>query len=239
MSHRFLASPLLVLLLVAGCGGDSPVNPDPEPDPVARLIVLEPDRDNTLFEDPTGQLSNGKGSFLFAGVTDPKNNSLTRRALVHFDLQVIPPGTVIDSVEFVLTMDRTIVRDVEVKLHRVLNSWGEGDSDAPFAEGMGTQAEVDDATWLHRRFDQIDWDSPGGDYSFQATATQTVGIDRGTYVWKSSTLTQDVRGWIVNPGINFGWIVIADENAGITAKRFGSREEEAANRPKLRIFFQG
>lgn len=50
-------------------------------------------------------------------------------------------------------------------------------------------------------------------------------------------MVQDVQGWLDDPTNNFGWIVIADESTHTTAKRFGSREEASANRPKLLIYF--
>ena len=44
-----------------------------------------------------------------------------------------------------MNMSRTIAGPVDVNLHRVLNAWGEGASDAFGQEGGGTAAEAGDA----------------------------------------------------------------------------------------------
>lgn len=227
---------IAVLFLVLGCSSDSPVTPDPDPGPVDGQIVLDPDRDNSLFEDPAGALSNGKGQFLFAGIT---KDTLSRRALVRFDVAgaSIPSDATIDSVHFELRMDRTIVGNTAVTVHRVTADWGEGASDAPFAEGTGAPSEDGDVTWIHRFFNGPLWATPGGDFVAQPSATATVGDEVRVYVWRGSQLLQDVLGWRSAPQDNFGWMVIGEEGNDITAKRFGSREDIPANRPKLRVFF--
>jgi hypothetical protein len=47
-------------------------------------VVLTADKDNTLYESPTGSLSNGAGSYLFGGVTGQPG---IRRTLVHFNVR--------------------------------------------------------------------------------------------------------------------------------------------------------
>lgn len=226
---------VIALLLASACS--DPSEPPIDPPVEGADVILDPARDNTLFEDPAGELSNGAGQFLFAGMT---RDTLSRRALVHFDVAGggIPAGSVIDSVQLVLRMDRTIVGDIDVAIHRVTANWGEGASDADFAEGTGAQSETGDATWIHRFYDTDPWTTPGGDFDPVASATQTVGDEVRTYAWGSTArMVGDVQGWLDQPTSNFGWIIIADESTHTTAKRFGSREEASANRPKLRIFY--
>jgi len=230
-----LAPALAMLILVAACSDAS--GPPIEPPVEGADVVLDPAKDNTLFEDADGELSNGTGQFLFAGMT---RDTLSRRALVQFDVAGggVPPGSVIDSVQLVLRMDRTIVGDIGVAIHRVTADWGEGASDADFAEGTGAQAETGDATWVHRFYATDNWTTPGGDFVAAPSATQTVGDVVRTYAWGSTPqMVTDVQSWLDQPASNFGWIVIADESTHTTAKRFGSREEASANRPKLRIFY--
>ena len=226
---------LVAVALISACS--DPSGPPVEPPVAGADVVLDPAKDNTLFEDPAGALSNGAGQFLFAGMT---RDTLSRRALVQFDVAGggVPAGAVIDSVQLVLRMDRTIVGDIDVAIHRVTADWGEGSSDADFAEGTGAASQAGDATWIHRFFDTQAWTTPGGDYVAAPSATQTVGDVVRTYAWGSTpTMVADVQGWLDQPGTNFGWIIIADESTHTTAKRFGSREEAEANRPKLRIFY--
>jgi hypothetical protein len=54
-------------------------------------------------------------------------------------------------------------------------------------------------------------------------ASQTVGSALGDYDWSSTaTSVADVQGWLDNPSQNFGWILIGNEGADGTAKRFNS-----------------
>ena len=58
-------------------------------------------RDNTLYQDPTGTLSDGAGQFFFSGTTAA---SAVRRGLLWFDLSSIPTGSTINSVTVTLHM---------------------------------------------------------------------------------------------------------------------------------------
>src|SRR5262245_47550437 len=58
-------------------------------------VTLAPQKDNTLFEDPKGTLSNGHGVYLYTGLTGVAG---LRRGLLAFDLSSIPTGaTVTDA----------------------------------------------------------------------------------------------------------------------------------------------
>ena len=197
-------------------------------------LVLDPSKDNTLFEDDNGALSGGMGEFLFAGVTDI---GALRRALIHFDVSGIPAGVTLDSVKLRLIMSRTIVGPFTVRLHRVLADWGEGASNPAAQEGNGAPSEIGDATWIHTFFDTDLWNTPGGD--FDATASASRSVDQnGSYTWGSTTrMVADVQGWRDDPANNFGWIVIGDESEDRTAKRFDSRQRPSTNRPKLLLFW--
>ncbi len=218
---------------------DNPAEPPPNNggnDPPTS-VALRPDRDNTLFEDAAGQLSNGAGQFIFAGVT---NQPRIRRALLHFDVSgsAIPAGSTVDRVTLTLHMSRTAGGATTVSLHRLTRSWGEAGSDATGAEGTGTTAVAGDATWIHAFADTTSWASPGGDFVSGATASTTVQ-GTGFYTWStSSSMVSDVQSWLDNPAANFGWIVIGDEGGPLTAKRFDSRENAIAeNRPTLTVFY--
>lgn len=197
-------------------------------------------RDNTLYEHSTGAVSNGSGSHFFAGRNNRPQDSI-RRGLIAFDLiEAVPPGAKIDSVTLQLHMSRTNAGAGEhtINLHRVLAPWGEGVSDAQFEEGGGAPATGGDATWVHTFFDTTMWTTVGGDFSPTISAGQAVA-DTGFYAWGSTAgMVSDVQAWVDNPLQNFGWILLGDEAAGQSAKRFDSREHEtAAYRPVLHIYF--
>src|SRR5262245_747007 len=91
-------------------------------------VTLAAVADNTLFESVSGSLSNGKGSFLFAGNTA---DGELRRGLIKFDVaSAIPSGATINSVSLQLHMSKTAGSAESIALHRVLADWGEGTSDA-------------------------------------------------------------------------------------------------------------
>ena len=71
----FTATVLLTLLLAPGGWAQM-------------TATLNPTKDNTLYEDLSGGLSNGAGSHLFAGVTAA---GAARRAVLAFDLAAPSP----------------------------------------------------------------------------------------------------------------------------------------------------
>jgi hypothetical protein len=161
-----------------------------------------------------------------------------RRALLEFDVEsVIPAGSQITAVRLVLNMNRTIAGPTDMTLHLVTQEWGQGTSTpSGGGGGSGGPAATDDATWLHTFFNTATWTTPGGDFVAGASATNTVD-QSGVYTWASTAqLVADVQGWIDTPGSNHGWILIGDESASPTAKRFGSNEAIAGQaRPRLTV----
>lgn len=201
----------------------------------ANIINIMPSKDNTLYEyDPAeGDNSNGAGFHFFAGETAM---SELRRGVLAFDIAAsIPPGSTITGVSLSLNMSRTPTNTVYlVELHKLLADWGEGTSVAPGEEGDGAPATPNDATWRHRFFDTIFWTTEGGDFSATVSASQSVG-PVGHYMWNSAQMVADVQSWLDNPASNFGWLVLGDETAIATAKRFDTRE--SASPPVLTIEF--
>ena len=201
-------------------------------------VVLESQKDNTLYENAGGTLSNGAGQFLFAGRTSTLSGQLIRRGLLNFDLSSIPTGSTIDSVDLTLFMSRSISGTQNVNVHELIVDWGEGSSNAGGQEGGGAAASAGDATWIHT-FSATDfWATAGGDFDAAASASQAVG-GIGSYTWNSSSnLVADVQGWLDNSASNFGWSLVGEESVGTTAKQFFSRENaDVANRPTLTVNF--
>lgn len=202
----------------------------------AEVISIEPARDNTLYEDAQGSLSNGAGMHLFAGRTADRNGGLIRRGLLQFDVAAaVPAGATVSAVTLQLNMSMTIALTENVSLHRVTADWGEGTSRAPSGEGGGGVASAGDATWVHTFFDAGQWTNPGGDFAAAPSASAAVGLP-GTYTWgTTAAMVADVQGWIDEPETNFGWMLIGEESTVTTAKRFDARESPPANRPRLII----
>src|SRR2546423_8728892 len=200
----------------------------------ANIINITPSKDNTLYEyDPAeGDHSNGAGFHFFAG-----ENAMgeIRRGVVAFDISGnVPLGSAITAVSLSMNMSMTPAGAITVELHKLLADWGEGTSHAPMGEGDGAPATPNDATWRHRFFDSIFWMTQGGDFSATVSASQSVG-GVGQYTWSSAQMVADVQSWLDNPASDFGWLVLGDETAIATAKRFDTRE--SASPPMLTIQF--
>jgi hypothetical protein len=201
----------------------------------AGTVNIMPSKDNTLYEyDPAeGDHSNGAGFHLFAG---ENGQGELRRGVLAFDIAgTIPPGSTITAVSLSMNMSMTPAGTLTVELHKLLADWGEGTSHAPMGEGDGAPATPNDATWRHRFFDSVFWTTQGGDFSATVSASQSVG-STGHYTWTSAQMVADVQSWLNNPASNFGWLVLGDETAIATAKRFDTRE--SASPPILTIEFR-
>ena len=202
----------------------------------ANIVNIMPSKDNTLYEyDPAeGDHSNGAGFHFFAG---ENGMGELRRGVLAFDVAgTIPPGSTIIAVTLSMNMSMTQAGAVTVELHKLLADWGEGTSHAPMGEGDGAPATPNDATWRHRFFDTVFWTTQGGDFSATVSASQSVDTS-GHYTWSSAQMVADVQSWLDNPASNFGWLVLGDETAIATAKRFDTRE--SASPPILTIEFTG
>ena len=216
--------PALILAAALGCTAATLT--------MAATISIMPSKDNTLYEyDPAeGDHSNGAGFHFFAG---ENGMGELRRGVLAFDIAgSVPPGSTITAVSLTMNMSMTPAGALTVELHKLLADWGEGTSHAPMGEGDGAPATPNDATWRHRFFDTVFWTTQGGDFSATVSASQSVG-GVGQYTWSSAQMIADVQSWVNNPASNFGWLVLGDETAIATAKRFDTRE--SASPPVLTI----
>jgi uncharacterized repeat protein (TIGR01451 family) len=205
------------------------------------VLSLAPRADDTLYQDPAGQLSNGAGQHFYVGDTAQPANSI-RRGILAFDLSAVPAGSVIHSATLTLHMSLTRGGTQDVSLHRTLKNWGEGTSNAAggspgSGEGDGAQAAPRDVTWLYTFFNTARWATAGGDFAATVSASTSVnGV--GAYQWTGSGIAADVQQWVDHPATNFGWILTGDEATKGNAKQFDTRENSTPpNRPVLVIDF--
>lgn len=214
------------------------------PPALSDSVTLGASTDNMLVESAAGDLSNGAGGALAAGRTGQAVGSI-RRGLIAFDLTgQVPGGSTITSVELTLYLSRSATDSAyDVALYRALAAWGEGTSNSDGTGGhgggiIGAPAAPGDATWLHRFYPTVFWQTPGGDFAGAASATTSVGID-ASYGWgATSELVADVQAWVANPAANFGWVIVGNESTVVTAKAFHTHEYATAEeRPALTIGF--
>ena len=209
----------------------------------ADTITLDPAKDNTLYEEPNGLLSNGAGEYFFAGKTGSFNQFRVRRGLIAFDIAGgVPKGASITGATLTLHLSAAAPGsgNQPIALHRLTADWGEGESDAGVPGGSGALAMAGDATWLHTFFDTDLWKSPGGDFDSNASATSLTGTALGEFpTWSSTEMIADVQTWLDDPTTNFGWLLFGNESEAQTARRFDTRENvEPSFRPMLEIEFE-
>lgn len=149
-----------------------------------------------------------------------------RRALMRFDLSQIPAGAVINSATLRVTVVRDPLSPVNsiFEIRRILQSW--------------TETGV---CWNSRTSAQTPWQVPGvtgsADSASSASSAVAVGsVDFTDYTFSSTpALVADIQAWVNDPSVNFGWLLISeDEVSHFTARRFGSREDPA-NAPVLTV----
>jgi hypothetical protein len=202
---------------------------------MAETVFVPATQDNTLYESPSGRLSNGSGDHLFAGLT---LEQLKRRAVIAFkDLHAIPAGATIASAKLHLHLSQENSNPATIEVHRLTSDWGEGVSDATENEGRGANSENGDATWAHTFWPTFTWSEPGGDFDGISSAEMEVG-PVGDYTFGSTIdMAADVQLWVDQPALNYGWILVGDE-AVKSARRFDSRENEnVLDRPLLEVVY--
>ena len=202
------------------------------------VVVLQASQDNTIYSDFTNN-SNGAGENFTAGTIV---NGSIRRALIRFNISSIPAGATITAVSLQMRMNRTQSAAIDISLHRLNTSWGEGLSMASsIADGQGATAQAGDVTWSCSFANgsggcTSSW-APGG--NFVATASASTAVNAiGTYTWSGSQMLADVQAWTNSAGSNYGWIIRSDEVITQSAKRFSSRTNPViADRPTLTVTY--
>lgn len=197
------------------------------------VVTLNPYKDNTLFEDSIGGLSNGAGAYMFVG---ENRAGTSRRGVLAFDLDVIPAGATIDSVTLRVHCSRTSSGARTVQTRRLTSDWGEGTSDSEDPGGSGADPTPGDATWLHTFFNQEFWQTPGGDFVSTVSSSTSIG-PIGFYTFPTSVnAVADVQSWLDHPENNFGWLLMGPEDGGASAKRLDTHEHPTPEwRPLLTV----
>jgi MYXO-CTERM domain-containing protein len=200
----------------------------------ADVVTLPASLDATIYaEAPSG--ANAAGEHLTTGMN---SQGAERRALVAFDVSIIPAGSTIQGASLTLYASRGSGDGLDLALHEVLAPWGEGTSNAGGEEGQSAAATPGDPTWTYRVFDTATWTAEGGDFAAAASATTFVDAIDTTYTWDDPSLATDVQGWLDDPTTSHGWIVIPSDVAPGNTRRFDSRTfGDDAREPSLVVAF--
>lgn len=211
----------------------------------ADQVTINALKDNSLYESNVGDLTDGAGSWFFAGRTFQPAGTALRRGVIQFDIVAnVPAGATITSVTLKLRMTKSNgSTSYPMSLRRLLASWGEGTSISFGNEGAGGPSDgetpfpsPDSVTWIHRSYNSVFWTNPGGDFSATTSASASVG-GVASYTWGSTSgMIADVQSWLDTPANNFGWVLLGNETTPGSAKRFAARENStASSRPLLTV----
>lgn len=225
MLHKLLAIGIVGSIFAASAPADT--------------ISIVADQDNTLFGPTEDDLSSGSGEHIYAGrIGSFGGTNNIRRAAIHFDVSAIPEGATINSAEVRIQVVKRPpggATNVSNTLHRCLESWGEGASEA--GGGSGTSAETNDVTWTYRFFPDQTWSTPGGDFESAVSGSVSI-IGTGSYTFTGAGLAADVQDW-VDGAANNGWILIADTSVPKTVSKIASRENPtSAFQPTLVVDYE-
>jgi hypothetical protein len=194
-----------------------------------------PEMDNSVYSDNINN-SNGAGLLLFSGRTQTTS---IRRALVKFNISVIPNNSIISNVSLQIAVVKSsnVAISHNFTLHKLLKNWGEGTSVGNGEGGQGGQAQGNDATWQYSKFaTTTTWDNIGGDFASTVSASASAIQDRYC-IWNSTEMKDDVISWVSTPLSNFGWLIKGEESTPGSAKGFASKENTVIPKPKLTITY--
>jgi hypothetical protein len=199
------------------------------------VVTLTSTGDTTIRPD---QPTDNFGAFnrIWVGGSQHTSNR-PRRALLEFNFSTIPVGATINSVTLDMTVTDTHNITSNFQLFRSRVDWGEG---TKTGKGGGA-ATAGEASWTNRLTGTAAWGAAGGqsgvDYEAAASASLSLGTSTGRFTWSGAGLANDVRYWLANPTLNFGWFLIsAGENTSQSVVRFATREDgTTANRPTLTV----
>jgi len=199
---------------------------------------------DTFFTDQDSAISNGSGIYQCIG---QNGLSAAGRGLYYFDVSAIPLGSSVSDVQFDLwSAPNSQGQAADLDLHRVLQDWGEGASDANQGECQGAVAALNDATWDYTFYNpalpvaSTSWSVPGGNFVSLPSASLFVTNTSGLKTWSSAQLVAEVQAWVDSAGAaNYGWLLKRSVETGSgNALRFKSRSNSPiTERPRLRITF--
>jgi hypothetical protein len=214
----------------------------------ALTVTVLPSQDAVIYGAGFTGNANGAGEALFAGNT---GGGSPRRSLLQFDLGAIPDNATITGAALTLFVDQAANATARtISLFELTQAWTTGSSNAVASPGQGVAAQAGDATWLHRSFPGGGsggalWATQGGTFdpavvaSASVGAVSTPGNPASVYTWAGPGMVASVQGWLDDPATNFGWILVGNESATQSVKRFVSGDAAVDDwlKPNLRLTY--
>ena len=204
--------------------GDPPLDARPDSPPPAVTVTFgeRPGADHTgvtidtWVDSSNAAINHGTDVGLYMDAS-PTVNSLLR-----FDLTALPPGTNVTASELVLATTTDSLPNGTVRIHPVLESWGELS-----------------ATWTNRVTGTA-WTTAGasapGSQGAQLLGEFFPNVDLAPWTVPFDVAT--IRGWIDVPTSNRGMVMISTSSTGNGVTFSSSNDPAAGARPLLRITYQ-
>jgi hypothetical protein len=193
---------------------------------IGDVVTLQPVADTCLFSLEPDNNMGAEGRLILGAISD-RHPGEKGRVLVRFDLSPVPASATITAAHFTLQVlkENFSAVDSRVGMHRMLKAWAEGQQ----MGSNGSPAEDGESTWSDRLKGSEAWGAGGGKAGtdFEADASSTVTFHNSeSYTWPSTpALVADLQGWLTQPGSNFGWMLMSqDEESSFTSRRVASRE---------------
>lgn len=145
------------------------------------------------------------------------SGSPINHALLQFPVEFIPANATVTAVTLQLNSTASnpfTPGTANFSAYRLLKPWNETDT-----------------TWNTRLAPAIGWGAPGAqanvDYVSAASASAPITPGPSVNPFSSTEMLDDVELWRTDPGTNFGWILIADNELAGSGKQIASREDPA------------
>ena len=167
---------------------------------------------DTFIEGDSGHTDHNKGGDNHLYSDSEADKQL--RALLQFDLSVIPSTAHIQTATLELEVEKNDGSADTVEVHRLIRDWTE-----------------DGVTW--DSYDGMQsWDTPGGDYDSQMSGSFLVDSTG----WKSVDIASLAQSWVDGSLPNYGVILLSTPASGNNEKKYYSSDEGNATRhPKLTL----
>lgn len=150
----------------------------------ADTIALTPTADTTISDGSIRNADGNAGTYITGRVA----NGAVARALLRFNFDDIPAGSVVNSVSLTVNVEKYLFGlSPPHGLYRVLTNWSEGG-----------------ATWTSSGF--APW-TAGGSTASAADANAILGTPALYTFVSTTTLVQTVQGWLTNSSANHGWVL--------------------------------
>ncbi|MEK7781878.1 MAG: DNRLRE domain-containing protein [Verrucomicrobiota bacterium] len=174
---------------------------------------LTPVADTALRDGASADVSFGIAPALPVGVGG--SGSPINHALLKFPIEFIPTNATVTAVALRLNSiaaNPFTPGTANFSTYRMLKPWNETET-----------------TWNTRLAPAIGWGVPGAqanvDYVSAASASAPITPGPSVNFFNSAEMLNDVALWRTDPGTNFGWILIADNELAGSGKQIASRED--------------